>query len=100
MAEREYLESLELDPNYLYSYPKLIQIYEKEGAFKKELPYLKRLTKIYPTDLRLQISYAKALWDSGEKAEAEKEFDTAISLSNDDPKLIEAISETKKAVIK
>jgi Tfp pilus assembly protein PilF len=95
-AEKELVASLALDPNYLYSYPVLIGIYEKQNKPEKAVPYLKRLIKIYPNDLKITIMYANNLYLSGNIKEADIQFAKALELSNNDPKLIQAIAETKK----
>jgi tetratricopeptide (TPR) repeat protein len=95
-AEQEYLKSLALDPNFLYSYPMLIQLYEKKKEYEKELPYLRRLLKIYPGDLKIQVMYANALWNSGKIDEADRAFAAAVELSHNDPKIKKAIEKTRK----
>jgi Tfp pilus assembly protein PilF len=99
-AEKELLISLSIDPSYIYSYPVLIDLYEQTKQFDKTLPYLKRLNLIYPNDLKLTIMYADDLWKSGKTKEAEEQFAKAIKLSKNDPKLIQAIAETKKSIDK
>jgi len=95
-AEREFLNSLAIDPSYLFAYGPLIIIYEKKREFTKALPYLKRMNRIYPSDLKLAIMYAQDLYSSGMRQEADVQFAHAIKLSHNDPKLIQAIAETKK----
>ncbi len=51
---------------------------------------------IYPNDLKLTTEYAQDLYFAGEKQQAEVEFTKALALSHNDPKLIQAIEQTKK----
>ncbi|HWY79468.1 MAG TPA: tetratricopeptide repeat protein [Candidatus Sulfotelmatobacter sp.] len=97
LAEQEYLKSLALDPNFLYTYPLLINLYEQKNEPTKALPYTQKLTKIYPSDLKIAVLYAKELYQTGNRIEAERAFKKALILSHNDPKLLKAIQQTKSS---
>lgn len=99
-AKNEFLKSIQLDPNYLYSYSPLIRIYEKEGNFSQSVILLKRLNIIYPNDLSLTLLYAQDLYQNGETSEAEIQFQKALQIANNDPKLIQAINQTREVLTK
>lgn len=95
-AEKELLHSLAIDPNYLYAYSGLVSIYDVQKRPEMTLPYLKRLTLIYPDDVKLILIYGEHLYAAGKYSEAELEFAKAIKITHSDPKLLEAINATKK----
>lgn len=99
LAEQEYLTSLNLDPNYLYVYSFLINLYKRQRRYIKTLPYVQRLAAIYPKDFKITFLYGEMLYRSGQYELAEAQFGNARIISLLDPKLEKAIQDLKKEAV-
>ncbi len=88
LAEKEYLTSLDLDPTFLYAYAPLVNLYIQEKEPKKALPYIKRLTLIYPNDYRMLLLYTRVLYQAGDDTDALDAFNKAVALSHNDSKVV------------
>lgn len=95
LAEREFLISLDLDPSFLYAYAPLVNIYIAENKPEKALPFIKKLTLIYPDDYRLLLLYAKILAQTGDTEIALEAYNQAVRTSHNNPKVIEYKSQLK-----
>lgn len=94
-AKNEYLQALKVDPNYLYVYPLIVNLYIEEKAYDKALPYIERLNKIYINDLKFVMIYSNLLFKSGKFTEAEEQFQKALKISKNDSKVLEKINQIK-----
>lgn len=95
-ARVEFLKTLELDPNYFYAYPMIVNSYIETKEYDKALPYVSRLNQVYPEDLTLTLLYGKLLFVSNSQEKAEAQFVKALKLSNDSEEVKGKISKIKK----
>ncbi|MDE2026762.1 MAG: hypothetical protein KGJ07_09825, partial [Patescibacteria group bacterium] len=85
---KEFLISLDLDPSFLYAYAPLVNIYIAENKPGSALPFIKKLTLIYPDDYRLMLLYAKVLAQNGDTQNALAAFEQAVTISHNNPSVV------------
>ncbi len=87
LAEQEYLTALNMDPNFFFSYPQLVNLYLKTKQPAKALPLLEKLDQQNPNNLQVILTYGKVLKELGKAELAQQKFNQALQLSNYNPEV-------------
>ncbi len=94
-AEQEYIKAIEMNPNFYISHPPLIKIYLMQNKYQQLLPLVDDMLQLYPNKVEFVLLKGDALYKLEQVLEAEKYFDKALSLSNNHPKIKNAIEQIK-----
>lgn len=95
LAEKYFLNVLQIDKNYLYVYPFLIDGYIQQKEYTKALPLVERLNKIYLNDTTLIILHGKLLYKAEQFDKAEQQFNKALQVTKNNQQVIEKINKIK-----
>lgn len=82
LAREEYIKTFQIDHDYFYVYSHLIDSFIETKEYDKALPFLERLTRVYPNDLKLTLLYGKLLFVAGQTDKAEIQFKKSLEISN------------------
>lgn len=92
LAEKEYFSSLKLDPDFIFAYTALINLYLGEQKFDQALPLVQTILKIYPWDVSLNLLLASVENRLGNTELANQQF---AKVSSSDPNINSLITQIK-----
>lgn len=91
-AREEMIKTFQADQNFFYVYPLIINSFIETEEYSEALPFVERLTRVYPDDLTFTILYGKLLFESDKKNQAEIQFQKALEISKNRPDVQEKIN--------
>ncbi|MBI3486299.1 tetratricopeptide repeat protein [Candidatus Daviesbacteria bacterium] len=92
LAEKEYFSSLRLDPDFIFAYTALINLYLKDQKFDRALPLVQTILKIYPFDVSINLLLASVENRLGNTDLANQQI---AKISTSDPKINNLITQIK-----
>jgi tetratricopeptide (TPR) repeat protein len=91
-AEQNYLHAIEVDPHDTRPYTELATIYANHEELDKAVDLLQRGLRTTPDSAILHAFIASALWDQGNRQEAQRHLATAESI-NPELRLVQLVKE-------